>query len=469
MGKSALGLAVSLLMVFLPSLVQAQAFRAGGFNGLRGGFKSGVSGFRNGDFSRGSAFPGSKRGFVRGGVDSAPMGMGLGSGSKDARFTNESGFVKRGFSHGFSSTSRASFGGISNLSPSTLNTPTNTAFSSQSQDPIYPRGGLSKSTRSGFRGFSSGSFNTTGFDSSTLEDRIGVREKRNTTLIGSTGSTSIGKRTGSFAISNKTVFRSGVVLGGASTVTGVNRGWGIEERESDTAQTGFSTPPDTRGEIVHWIDKKSGVLHFSNNLTSFRKGRETITFVNGKRVDSKRGELNSNKILTTTSRSLKSPFSASDPIRPKTKRIGGSSDIDSGLVASGGLGADTTLRHRVFHHSGDLKVVDHPHFHHHHPVGLFFFINPFFSFPSSTFFFGFNPFVFKSLVLSPFVFRPLVPSPFFPFNPLIPPPVLFNDLVFQPLFFPPFFSPFFCSFPFGFGSSFFFNGFVFAFNDPIID
>jgi len=167
---------------------------------------------------------------------------------------------------------------------------------------------------------------------------------------------------------------------------------------------------------------------------------------------------------------LKNPFSASNPVKPRTKQIGGSIGANHGLVLSSGSGSDTTLRHGVFHHPDDFTVVDHPHFHHHHhPLDFFLFVNPFFSFPSSTFFFGFNPFVFKALVLSPFAFRPLFPSPFFTFSPFIPPPVLFNDLVFQPLFFPPFFSPFFSPFPFGFGSPFFFNDFVFVFDDAIVD
>lgn len=449
MGKICLTLIVSVLIAFSPALVQSQSFRA---NGLRGS-----SGFGAKGFSSGNTVPAFRGVFgTRGTINSTRGSLNFRKGSIGNRIVNGRGIGHRGFSPGFSSTNSPTFSNNSNLTPSTLNTP----ISAHSQNFVNTRGNLVKSVNIPTRSFNHRSFNTNNSRSSLQGEAI-TKGKHNTAVIPLRSKTSSTFKESEInnkpANSIKTVSTSrGVNLRGFSAVTRINNispgsltNTEIVEGGINRTPSNFSNSSAVRTEISHWVDNETGVSHFSNNVTSFRKGRETIVFIDGKKVNSKALLSNTNETLATASTSLKNTLSSAPKIaaKPAIPQTNNSLRSSRGLIV-GNSSVATTNFHGNSHHEGF-----HHHFHHHH-----FFVSPFFIFPQSTFLFAFNPFVFRALVLSPFFTFSTLPNSFFvtsPFIPLIPSP-LFDPFVFRPVFF----SPFFNSFPFGS---------VFFFNNPIIN
>ncbi len=422
MGKITPTLIVSILIAVSPVLVQAQSFRATGF---RGG--NTVPTFR-GAFS------------TRGSINSRNGSTGFTNGRIGSRSSSITGIGKRGFSPGLSNTNRHTFGNNSNLTASTLNS----SISTQPQNLIKARKGLVQSGNIHTAGPNQRSFTRNkGLGSSSLNGEqnapfIPLRKKAGSTFEQSEISNQP-------AIGMKRVSVSGVVnLRGLSSATRNNgvrpeslKNKGIVANGASSAASNFSNSPTQRTEISHWVDDKTGVLHFSNNVTSFRKGRETIVFVNGKKADSKSAASNSNKTDSTVSKnSLTTPRAA--VLKSAVRGNNNSSGSNRGLML------DSDSRSATAFHNNRNYDVFHHHFHSH------FFFSPFFTLPQSTFFFAFNPFAFRVFVLSPFFnFSPLHNFFFLssPFTPLIPSP-LFS---FRPIFFSPFFTPF------TFGSAFFFN------------
>jgi hypothetical protein len=446
MGKLSLTLIISAVIAISPALVQAQSFRANGFRGSSG---FGAKGFRGG-----STVPAFKGVYgARGSMSSAPRSLGFRNASNNKGFIGERGFGHRRLSSGFSNTTRSNFSNNSNLTPSTLNTP----ISAHSQNFINTRGNLAKSANISTRSFNHRSFNTNNSSSSgSLTGETVTKGKHNTAFIPLRSKTSSTFRESKInnkpASSIKTVSTSrGVNLKSFSTVNRIKNispgsitNAEMVKGEINRSPSKLSNSSAVRTEISHWVDKETGVRHFSNNVTSFRKGRETIVFVNGKKVDSKSADLNSNKTNTTVSRSSKTSLSAPNiaALKPAVRQTNNSLNSSRGLIIEDSSAEPTTFHGK--RHDGHF----HHHFHHDH-----FFVSPFFTFSQSTFLFAFNPFVFRALVLSPFFTFSTLPNFFFvtsPFIPLIPSP-LFDPFVFRPVFF----SPFFNSFPFG--SVFFFN------------
>ena len=438
---------ISAVIAISPVLAQAQGFRANGFRGS--------SGFGAKSFHRRSTVPAFRGVFgTRGTINSTSGNLNFRNGSINKGFTGERGLGQRHLSSGFSNTTRPTFKNNSNLTPSTFNTP----ISANSQNFINTRGKLVNTPN---RSLNRRSFNTnrslnSGKGEAITKGRhnmafIPLRRKTSSTFVES----EINNKP---ANSMETVSTSrGVNLRGLSAVTTINNRPGAltntEEGEINSSPPKLSNSSVRTTEISHWVDNKTGVQHFSNNVTSFRRGRETIVFVNGKKTDSKSAKLNSNKTNTTVSRSSKNSLSAPKvaALKPRVTRNNYASDSNRELALD-----SNSRKATAFHHGRDHKRFHH-HFHHHHS----FVVSPFFTFPQSAFFFAFNPFVFRALVLSPFFTFSTLPNLFFvtsPFIPLIPSP-LFDPFVFRPVFFPSF------SNPFSFGSVFFFNNSIII-NNP---
>lgn len=429
---------ISAVIAISPVLVQAQSFRANGFRGS--------SGFGAKGFSRGSTVPAFRGVFgTRGTINSTSGNLNFRNGSINKSFTGERGLGQKHLSSGFSNTTRPRFKNNSNLTPSTINTP----ISANSQNFINTRGKLVNTPN---RSLNRRSFNTnrslnSGKGEAITKGKhnmafIPLRRKTSSTFVESEGSDQPANRLKTGSISR------GVNLKGLSAVTIINHGPGsltnTEEVETNSSRSKLSNTSVRTTEIAHWVDNKTGVQHFSNNVTSFRRGRETIVFVDGKKVDSKSATLNSNKTSTTVFRSSTNSLSGLniDALEPRVTRNNHASGSKRELALD-----SISRKATAFHHGRDHKRFHH-HSHHNH-----FFVSPFFTFPQSAFFFAFNPFVFRALVLSPFFTFSTLPNFFFvtsPFIPLIPSP-LFDPFVFRPVFFPSF------SNPFSFGSVFFFN------------
>ena len=438
MGKLRLSLIIFISISILPALSQAQNFRGGG---VRGGF--GKSSFGSRGFTAGNS--GSS---LRGGFNRSTFSTGRTTGLRNGGFGSS--FVKQ---PAFSSTNRTTFGRGSGLTRSYIsNTRTN-----QRQNLINSGVMPGKS----YNGSSSGSTYRASGKNNLDYNKIGTGGEDNNQFIGNAGST-FGRNevTSDFINNKRSVFKSGSSLNSSispirtrnfanTSSSGITP---ITVEEIGTAP-GVVSDSSTRTEIAHWVDKKSGVRHFSNNINSYRDGRETITFVGGKKVVSKIGGLKSGESLVDGNEGFGEDITFT---KTATKQAIKQSGKETG--SNNGLRYTTSEPTKKYHHKTHHKDFDHHHHRHHHDtVNFFFFFNPFFTFPTSTFFFGFNPFVFKALVLSPFTFHPFFPSAFFTFNLIVSSPFLFNTFVFPNLFFPSF-----CN-PFAFGSPFFFNQFSFVF------
>ena len=434
MGILRLSLIIFISIVLLPVLSQAQNFRGGG-----PGSGFGKTGFGARGFTAGSSGYSLRGGFNRSSF-STNRAAGLRNGGLGSSLVKQP---------GFSNTNRTTFGRGSSLTRSTTlsNTLTN-----QKQNLI--NSGVMP--RKSYNGLSSGStYRTSGKDNLDY-NKIGMGGGDGNQLISNVGSTfERNEVTTGFINSKGPVFKSGSSLNSTTapirtrnfTNTSSSSITPITVEEIGTAP-GVVTDSSTRTEIAHWVDKKSGVRHFSNNISSYRDGRETITFVGGKKVVSKIGRLKSGDSLVDGSEGFGDAITfTKTATKPAIKQFGKETGSNNGLRYTASEPA------KKYHHKPHHKDFDHHrHRHHHDTINFFFFFNPFFTFPTSTFFFGFNPFVFKALVLSPFAFRPFFfPSAFFAFHPIVPSPFLFNTFVCPNLFFPSF-----CN-PFVFGSPFFFN------------
>jgi len=436
MGKLRLSLIIFISISILPALSQAQNFKGGG---IRGGF--GKSGFGSRGFTAGIS--GSS---LRGGFNTSTFSTNRAAGLRNGGLGSN--LVKQ---PGFSNTKMATFGRGSSLTRSTTLSNTRT---SQKQNLINSGVMPGKS----YNALSSGSTYSASGKNKLDYDKIGMGGGDDSQLIVNVGSTfRRNKVTTDFTDSNGPVFKSGSNLKSTITPNFTNTSSSsitpITVEEIGTAP-GVVYDTSTRTEIAHWVDKKSGVRHFSNNISSYRDGRETITFVGGKKVVSKIGGLKSGDSLVDGSDGFRDAITfTKTATKPAIKQSGKETGSNKGLRYT------TSEPTKKYHHKPHHKDFDHHHHRHHHDtINLFFFFNPFFTFPASTFFFGFNPFVFKALVLSPFAFRPFFfPPPFFTFNPIVSSPFLFHTFVFPNLFFPSF-----CN-PFAFGSPFFFNQFSFFF------
>ncbi len=441
MGKLRLSLIIFISISILPALSQAQNFRGGG---VRGGF--GKSGFGTRGLTASSS------GYsLRGGFNRSSFSTNRAAGLRNGGLSSS--LVKQ---PGFSNTNRTTFGRGSGLTRSTTlgNTLTN-----QKQN-LINSGAM---PRKSYTGLSSGSTYRTSGKNNLDYNKMGTGVGEGDQLISNVGSTFERNEVNTGFINSKgPVFKSGSSLNSTTapirTRNFINTSSSsitpITVEEKGTAP-GVVSDSSTRTEITHWVDKKSGVRHFSNNISSYRNDRETITFVGGKKVVSKIGGLKSGDSLVDGSEGFGDAISfTKTATKQAIKQLGKEKGSNNGLRYTASEPA------QKYHHKPHHKDFDrhHHHRHHHDDINFFFFFNPFFTFPTSTFFFGFNPFVFKALVLSPFAFRPFFfPSPFFTFHPIVSSPFLFNTFVCPNLFFPSF-----CN-PFAFGSPFFFNQFSFFF------
>jgi hypothetical protein len=424
MRKVTISLVTSVLIILSPVLVQPQGFGAGGFRG--GGF---------GGISRGSTVSGFRGGFSNGGVTPTFRGVDLGS---STGFVS-SGFGQRGFDSRFSTLTRSSrFGSTSNSTPSNLNTDT---LESQLPNAIGPKARLLQPVHR-FKNFSRGSskgFVNSGFDQSTTSNL--TPSNLNTHILTPRFPNAIDPKARLVQpIDRLKSFSSSSFTRTNDFKSNSLRNKVITNEEGNTPPDNLSTSPTTT-EIIHWVDRRNGVMHFTNRISSIPKGEET-TIVTGKKAVSTSRESNVGSTLTPSQSSkhtlsLTSESTVGLAMRGTTNSI----NSDNGSVVDDSSGSTRT------------KVVFNFFF------GTPFFVSPFSFFPGFSFFLGFNSF--NSFFSNPFLFQSL----FFP--------EFFNSFVFQPLFpspfittflFPPIaplFSPLFNPFPFGMN----FSPNAFIFND----
>jgi hypothetical protein len=391
MGKVTLSLIISVLITLFPVLVQAQGLRAGGFG--KGGSRS--SGFGMNGSSRGGMVSNLGRGFVNRGTTSNFESMNLG---KNRGFVN-SGFGQGRFSSGFSD-NRSNFTRTSNLTSSTLHT---SNFSNR----------LSTVNRFRSRGLTNSGFsqiNPPNLNSSNLNvDTLTHLPNAVNTKAGLIKPVNRVKSFDSRSITRTNDFNFNPV---------------ITDEETSALTDDLSTPPTTRTRIIR-VERKNGVMHFTN-ISSTSGGEETTKtlFVRKKAVSTSRGSNLDGVLTASQSKDVLSSNSKMalglTKVKPTTNSV--SSHHDS--VVNDDLVVNKKIVFNFFF--GSPLFVS--------PFGFSLF------FPSSGFFFvcPFNNFFF----FNPFVFHPLVPSPFFAFRPLVPSPVVFNPFLFHPVFFSIFFNPF---------------------------
>lgn len=190
----------------------------------------------------------------------------------------------------------------------------------------------------------------------------------------------------------------------------------IAKEEDISPESTLDTSIPARTEIVHWVNRRNGVLQFTNNVSSIPQGEKTTVVTGTQAVSSPRGLYAGSTPITSLSSEHTFSSTSRSTLGLVLKQTDNSIHSDH--------------RFMVDNNQGSTNIVFNFFF------GTPFFVSPFSFFPNSSFFFGFNPF-----------------NNFF----------FFNSFLVQPTFFPVLFNPF------PFQAIFFFNTPVVAFNDVNID
>jgi hypothetical protein len=188
-----------------------------------------------------------------------------------------------------------------------------------------------------------------------------------------------------------------------------------------STETDSFNPSVKRTPIVQWVDR-NGVMHFTNKLSSVPGGKDVNIVTDERGVST--SEMFNMDTASKNSRYLRNTMSSLQTVNPVTRRTHNPMHIG----------------HNSGVHKNSTKIFFN------FFSGPPFFVSPF-AFSPALRFSPVTPFLIRGLGASPFfALHPFAASSFFafPVHPLIHLP-LFDQFVFQPLFF----SPFFNSFPFG--------------------